>query len=591
MSRAAPLFPSLLGTLTSILLCSCTISYDMPDLTDKDVRVTILHTSDIHSRLLPYEFNPLYTDQVLGLDPAKGPFGGMDRLAYLVKRERAKASRVVHLDSGDCFQGAPIFNLFKGEVEMRSMSQLQPTAVVVGNHEFDAGAENYANQLEQWGAFPALAANYIFNDPTLEYSNRLGALVKPYTIVNLNGLRIGIIGMGNLSSLNSIFEAGNSLGVVPLDHLETVQAYVDILQGSVDVIFVVTHLGLEEDIEIARKIPGVALVAGGHLHVAINPPKVVTNDVTGEDVIVMHSGAFNKYLGRLDVVVRNGKIISHTYDLFPVDATVPTDPEMTELIEPYKIELGLTYDLARVVGLTTEKVARFGSTGGDSMLGNFVAEAMQLRPRVETDFSLTNTLGMRTDILGPADGDSDGYHDVTLEELYNVLPFDNTVTTMFLSGREVQELFDYVSWRSSERGCNAQAQISGATFTMDCLTRVSRDITIGGSNQPCESTADCTVYSGETCVAVRAASDTTGRCKMPMDVDGVYELATNDYIAHGGSGFEVLAQNTTQYDTGIPIRTVAMEYMLRYPVIPDTTSGIAVEDGRIRVTYGEESAE
>lgn len=559
-------------------LSACTVSTEAPDLKGKDIRLTILHTSDIHSRLLPYEFNPLYTDQVLGLDPDHGPFGGIARLATLVKRERARAGRIIHLDSGDCFQGAPIFNLFKGEVEMRAMSELQPTAVVVGNHEFDAGAENYALQLEQWSGFPTLAANYVFNDPTEAYANRLGALVKPYTVVNMYGLKIGIIGMGNLSSMTSIFEGGNSQGIVPLDTLETVQAYVDILKPSVDLIFVVSHLGLEEDVEIARKIPGVSLIAGGHLHVAINPPKTVINDITGEEVIVMHSGAFNKYLGRMDLVVRDGKILSHSYQLFPVDETVPDDPDMAELMEPYVKELGMTYDLGRVVGQATTTINRFGSTGGDGALGNFVAEAMQYRNRVETDFCLTNTLGIRTDI-------QEG--DITLEEMYNVLPFENTVTTMFLSGREVQELFDYVAYRSSDRGCNSQAQISGATFTMDCLNRVSRDITVGGTGRACERDAECADL-GERCVGFTIGGDTSGRCQMPISENGVYELATNDYIAAGGSGFEVLAQNTTQYDTGVPIRTVVLEYMQKHPVIPDLDSAVAVEDGRIRVVYGDE---
>lgn len=565
----------LLGSLVGLMACTQTV--EAPDLAGKDIRLTVLHTADIHSRLLPYEFSPLYTDQVLGLDPDKGPFGGIARLSSLIKRERSRAGRLLYLDSGDCFQGAPIFNLFKGEVEMRSMSLMEPTAVVVGNHEFDAGSENYAHQLEQWSGFPTLAANYVFNDPTTTYANRLGAMVKPYHVVNLYGLKIGIIGMGNLSSMTSIFEGGNSQGIIPLNTIDTVQAYVDILKPSVDMIFVVSHLGLEEDVEIAQKVPGISLIAGGHLHVAINPPKTVINEVTGDEVIVMHSGAFNKYLGRMDLVIRDGKILSHTFQLFPVDKTVPEDPEMNELLEPYVTEMGMTYDLGRIVGQATTKITRFGSTGGDGALGNFVAEAMQYRNRVETDFALTNTLGIRTDI-------QEG--DITLEEMYNVLPFENTVTTMFLSGREVQELFDYVAYRSSDRGCNSQAQISGATFTMDCLNRVARDITVGGTGRACERDAECADI-GERCVGFTVGGDTSGRCQMPISENGVYELACNDYIAAGGSGFEVLAQNTTQYDTGVPIRTVVLEYLQKHPVIPDQSGAVAVEDGRIRVVYGD----
>ena len=131
---------------------------------DAAVRMTFLHTSDIHSRLLPYTLEPTAADEKLGLLGGNGPFGGGARLATLLRRERARSQRVMHLDSGDCFQGAPIYNANNGEVEMRFMSLMQPDAVVVGNHEFDTGVRSYVNQLAKWGSFPNLAANYVFPD-------------------------------------------------------------------------------------------------------------------------------------------------------------------------------------------------------------------------------------------------------------------------------------------------------------------------------------------------------------------------------------------------------------------------------------------
>ena len=114
------------------------------------------------------------------------------------------------------------------------------------------------------------------------------------------------------------------------------------------------------------------------------------------------------------------------------------------------------------------------------------------------------------------------------------MPFDNTITTMFLSGREVQELLDYVSTRSTERGCSSQAQVAGIEFVMVCdpADPHAADIRING---------------------------------IALDPDGTYELATNNYIAHGGSGFEVLERNTTQVDTGVSIRDVVMS-----AIIPET---------------------
>jgi 5'-nucleotidase len=142
--------------------------------------------------------------------------------------------------------------------------------------------------------------------------------------------------------------------------------------------------------------------------------------------------------------------------------------------------------------------------------------------------------------------------DITLDTLFNAMPFDNTITTMFLSGREVQELLDYVSFRSSERGCNSQAQVAGIEFVMDCNLRAARDIRVNG---------------------------------IALDPAGTYELATNNYIAHGGSGFEVLERNTTQLDTGISIRDVVQAAIIRASVLPQPDANVCVEDGRIQAVY------
>jgi 5'-nucleotidase len=121
---------------------------------------------------------------------------------------------------------------------------------------------------------------------------------------------------------------------------------------------------------------------------------------------------------------------------------------------------------------------------------------------------------------------------------------------MFLSGREVQELLDYVSARSSERGCSSQAQVAGISFVMNCDAQVAEGILVNG---------------------------------VPLDPAGTYELATNNYIAHGGSGFEVLERNTTQLDTGISIRDVVQSAIIQYQSLPQP--GVAEEDGRITPVY------
>ena len=513
-----------------------------PDVTGQAVRITLLHTADIHSRLNPYDFDPSYTDNGLGLADDVGPYGGIARVAYVIKRERANSRRVLHLDTGDSFQGSIVFNEYDGEAEFRTLSAIGLNAATLANHEFDKGAENIATQASNWANFPLLAANYDFADSTLPYASELEDLIQPTAMFDLEGVRIGVIGMANISSLNSLDEESNSLGIKTREIGEVIPQYAALLKAQgANLIVVLSHLGVETDEEIAHQFPEVDLILGGHNHIALDPPMVIVNDATGKRIPIVHSGAFAKFVGRLDLVVKDDQILSTDYTLFPIDNSVPEDPEVAEIMAGYNRQIAQDINVDQVLGYAESQLGRYGSTGGDSMLGHFTAEAMRSFPGVETQISLTNTLGIRSDI--PAG-------DITVNALYNTMPFDNTITTMFLSGLEVQELLDYVSYRSSERGCQAQAQVAGIRFTMDCANQVAKDILINGA---------------------------------PLSPNGTYELATNNYIAHGGSGFEVLQRNTTQIDTGISIRDVVQSAIIQYGDLPQP--GVCEEDGRITPVY------
>ncbi len=518
-----------------------------PAIDGEDVRLTFIHTSDIHSRLLEYDFDPSFTDNQLGLADDVGPYGGIAKMTYIARRERAKAGRVLHLDSGDCFQGAIIFNEYAGEAEMRLLTEMGVDAAVVGNHEFDATAQNLADQYGAWGGFDLLAANYDFETSSEPWATQLEEMVLPSVIYDLDGLRVGVIGLANLSSLNSIYDESNSMGITVIEAGDAIEAEAAKLKSQgADFIVVLSHMGLDDDQFNARYLDAdVDLYLGGHHHVATKPPIVVTNVHTGKRIPVVHSSAFAKFVGRLDVVIRDGELLSHDYQLFPIDNTVPDDPQSLDILEEYAQDLATHFNTSQVIGYAEQKLTRYGSTGGDSMLGNFAAEAIRSWPGVETEIALTNTLGIRADI--PAG-------DITVDDLYNSMPFDNTITTMYLSGREVQELLDYNAERSTERGCQSQAQVAGMQFDMVC--------------DPDDPHAENIVINGR-----------------PLDPDGTYELATNNYIAHGGSGFEVLERNTTQQDTGISIRDVVMAAIIQYHDLPQADRGIAVEDGRINPVY------
>src|ERR1700722_9936248 len=144
------------------------------------VRLTVLHTGDVHSRLFPYDLLIAQVDSELGLGTV-GTIqntGGIARVSYVLGRERARSDRVLHLNSGDYFEGAPIFNFFNGQPEMQAASSIGTDVMVIGNHEFDHGAPNAARQIQQWADFPVLAANYKFTDPASPSSSTIGTLIK-----------------------------------------------------------------------------------------------------------------------------------------------------------------------------------------------------------------------------------------------------------------------------------------------------------------------------------------------------------------------------------------------------------------------------
>lgn len=546
----------------------CTVERESPELVGQDVRLTMIHTSDIHSRLFPYEFVPNRFERDYGLQLVNKPFGGVARISSIVKDIRATSNRSLWLDSGDCFQGAPVFNLFKGEVEMRALSRAGMDAAVIGNHEFDLGAVNLYEQVSNWSQFPLLAANYVFDDPTNPDAPSLRDVVQPFAVFDENGLKIGVIGMANWSSMTGIFEGGNSLGIRPITDATAVEQYVRLLRPSVDLIVLVSHLGLDEDEGLAASevqdenealpLEGVDLILGGHLHIVTNPPKIIPSGDGIHNTILVHSGAFAKFVGRLDLVVKVGednsdpmrrsRITSFAYDNIPVDSTVEDDPEIAHVLEPYAQTIARNIDLDGVFSFVdtdgTAKVIRNDLSGGDSQLGNLVARAMQTFSGVEAEFALTNSLGIRADFEQGK---------LTNEAMFNVFPFENSITVMYLSGTEIQETLDFVSRKSSERGCRTQAQVAGIWFDMVCRSTScpDHDPDDGMPTTACAKN----IWLGENCRAGNPDGPIveSAGCR-PVVPTGLYRVAVNDYISRGGSGFTVLKRNTSKVDTGIALR-------------------------------------
>lgn len=548
---------------------ACNITTNQPDLNGKTISITFIHTADIHSRLFPYNMVPNISDQNMGLDKDSGPYGGAARMAYVIHRERARASRSLYVDTGDWFQGAPVFNVFHGEPEIRVLSYMGLDVACIGNHDFDLGRTNLEDQLAQWATFSVVVANYQFTKDQNGRPPDLASLVKPYAIFNLKGITVGVIGMGNIDTLSSLMETGNKLGITPLDAAQVMQFYIDMLRNRVNIIVGVSHMGLDSDEALIKNTTGLDILFGGHNHVVLDPPKSVMDcdknaesriyqnyHCTPRRVIMEHSGAFAKYVGVLDTSFKQSKddpnnweLASFKYTPIPIDSKVPEDARVKELLEPYYDELEIEVQLDLLVGYAPQTIKRTSSSGGDSALGNIVAESMWRRQSVETDFAMTNTTGMRTNMYkGP----------VTVEDMYNIFPWQNTITKMYLSGRDVIDLFDYTARRSQKRGCVSQVQVAGARVELFCgpCTDITRPKGWPAPNEPHKACAQKIEIDGR-----------------PVQPDSQYEMATSNYLAGGGSGFYMLKANTTQHDTGINMRDALIDYIRQMkPCSSDSSS-------------------
>jgi 5'-nucleotidase len=251
-------------------------------------KLTILHTNDVHSRLEPF---PMDGSRNQGL-------GGVAARAQLIQKIRSEGGEVLLLDAGDIFQGTPFFNLYKGEPEMKAMAAMGYDAATMGNHDFDAGLENFATQLK-YVNFPVLMCNYDFTDTPMELKH------QPYKIFKKGKLKIGITAVGiELTGLvpDSLF--GNTKYLNPIQKVNEVAAKLK-KEESCDMVICLSHLGYKysnnkvSDIILAKETENIDLIIGGHTHTFMDAPEIIKNKL-GNDVLINQVGWAGIMLGRLD---------------------------------------------------------------------------------------------------------------------------------------------------------------------------------------------------------------------------------------------------------------------------------------------------
>ena len=243
-------------------LFSCLVFLLLSMLSVQAQPLVIMHTNDTHSQIDPYTY--------------KGDVnvGGALRREAAIREIRADNPYTLLLDAGDFSQGTPYFNFFKGYVEVRLMNAMGYDAATLGNHEFDNGSAALAARLKT-ADFPVVCANYHFAN------KKLAKVIKPYIIIERGGHKIGIFGLG--VNLDGYVAPQIAREVTYLNPFQVAHDMVEELQRQqCDLIVCLSHLGVDttmtdNDFEIARQVPGIDVIVGGHSHEEINPPIVIGN--------------------------------------------------------------------------------------------------------------------------------------------------------------------------------------------------------------------------------------------------------------------------------------------------------------------------
>jgi len=253
---------------------------------NKDIKLTILHTNDMHSHIHPFT-----SGRNKGL-------GGMAQRAALIKQIRKQEEHVLLLDAGDIFQGTPYFNVYGGELEFKLMSEMKYDAVTLGNHDFDNGLEGLKKQLPH-ANFPFLIANYDFSDTILKNT------FKPYKVFRKGNLKIGVFGIG--IELEGLVPKKLYQDTIYENPISTANHYSNLLKQKerCDLVICLSHLGFKykgkkiSDMTLASQTRDIDLIIGGHTHTFLKKPVKQLN-IDEKEVLINQVGWAGINIGKID---------------------------------------------------------------------------------------------------------------------------------------------------------------------------------------------------------------------------------------------------------------------------------------------------
>jgi 2',3'-cyclic-nucleotide 2'-phosphodiesterase (5'-nucleotidase family) len=352
------------------------------------VHLTIVHTNDLH-----------------------GYVQNAAAIAAVAREARARNPRTLLLDAGDAISGTPVSTVFRGEPVFEVMTLMGYDAATLGNHEFDHGWKQIA-RFRALAAHPLLCANA--KDPA---GGPLGD--EPYRVFEVGGVRVGVIGLLSEDTPRMTTTANwDGCSVEP--PIAAAKRLVPEVRAKADLVVLLTHVGVEADAAIAGAVPGIDLVVGGHSHTELK--EALWAPCGDRKVPIVQAFRYGERVGIVDFDWDPSERAMRGFRsrLVTIDAaTMPNAPDVKALADQWTKKAGERVDLGEVIGSSKRKLDRAALR---TALERIFAELLG------ADFGFQNLAGVRADIEAG---------DIRVEDVWKVLPFENTLVTLRLSGDQV----------------------------------------------------------------------------------------------------------------------------------------------------------
>ncbi|ELZ21498.1 5'-nucleotidase [Haloterrigena salina JCM 13891] len=398
-----------------------------------------------------------------------------------------------------------------------------------GNHEFDNGPESLRENVAD-SEFTWVSANVRDERTDDVFAAEEGA--RRYAIEEIDGVKFGITGLAPADTPD-VSSVGDHVEV--LDPETAVEAVVSELRDEgADAIVLLSHLASPVAQEVVASVDGIDVAVGDHAAMVYDEPETV------DGAVVSVVGDEFDYVGQLDLEVGNDGLVDHSFERYDLaeqveSGEVTPHEEVQSLLEEY--EAALEAELDVVIGETTEPLDVRTETvrSAESNFGNWLTDVM--RADLEADVALQNGGGIRSDELYPVGG-------ITRRTVVDILPFPNRTVKLEVTGATLREAIE-LGVSTVTEGHGRFPQVSGMAYAYD-------------PDAP----------AGERVEEITVGDE-------PLEADATYELATNDFVAGGGDGYEMFADGDVLVpaDEGTLLSALAIEAIQEAEVIGPETEG------------------